>query len=396
VTTKRNFINSGRPVGSSGGVRTELGLARRTPGAALVLLILCMTFPWGKNGCTYGDDFRFGIIAPLSGVLAEYGTALRNGIELAREDHQSEMTHIDVRMEDSQWDPKTAVSAFNLLAHQYKAHLVFNWGNPTSDAVVPIAERQRIPLLAMSSNPAPCLEKTYIIRTVASGIELGEPLGRELLARGYRRIGIVVAENSYVKGLLMGVERGVKAGGGIVETLGTFDLDAQDFRSTVATLKSGKYDAIGVFLISGQVRTFFKQIREQKVLLPSFGADFLGSKTEIEASGPAIEGAIFPDLGVAPSFRKRYMERFGNDIQISFAANGYDVTALVARTFGVSKQGTLNPIDIVERLKTAPPVQGAHGGFSFRQSREFGAAFASTPVVREVRGDEILDLDPRS
>jgi hypothetical protein len=65
----------------------------------------------------------------------------------------------------------------------------------------------------------------------------------------------------------------------------------------------------------------------------------------------------------------------------------------VARTFGVSTQGTLNRIDIVEHLKAAPPVQGAHGGFSFRRSKEFGAVLASMLVVREVRQGETFDLD---
>ena len=52
---------------------------------------------------TFADEpFRIGVIAPLSGPLAEYGLASQNGIELARSQHPELFNHIEFIYENSQ------------------------------------------------------------------------------------------------------------------------------------------------------------------------------------------------------------------------------------------------------------------------------------------------------
>jgi ABC-type branched-subunit amino acid transport system substrate-binding protein len=155
---------------------------------------------------------------------------------------------------------------------------------------------------------------------------------------------------------------------------------------------SKKLDCVGVLLITGQVQSFYRQMRDQKFLVPTFGGDFLGSETEIQASGPAIEGAVFPDTAVKPDFRTRYKERFGNDIQISFAANAYDVAVLIAENFGVAGAAELSNIEVLKRLRSAKPIQGAQRAFSYEEDPIYGPAFVSPLVVRSVQQGNIHDV----
>jgi ABC-type branched-subunit amino acid transport system substrate-binding protein len=336
--------------------------------------------------------FKFGISAPLSGVLAEYGTAVRNGIALAQEDRAADFRGVELIFEDSQWDPKQAVSVFKLLHEIRKVDLIYSWGNPTSAAIAPIAQRLKVATVAMSSDPQITRNGRYLIRTLRSGEELGQLVAKNFQSRGLKRIGVVVAENSYVQGLYNGFMSEMKRSGATVDLLGRFDPSMQDFKSIVSRIKTGSYDGIGVLLITGQVSSFFRQLQAQAVSLPSFGADFLGSKTEIEAAGSAINGAVFPDLGVTSAFRKRYLQTYGNDIQIAFAANAYDVASLVASTFANSPSGALSSEEVLEKMRKQPSLIGAHGSFVFQEDETNGPAFVSQLVLRKVVDGEIRDL----
>jgi branched-chain amino acid transport system substrate-binding protein len=353
---------------------------------ALILLLNC------SIAYAQPTSFKFGISAPLTGVLAEYGVAVKNGIELARKDRAADFQKIELIFEDSQWDPKQAVSVFKVLHDLKKVDLIYSWGNPTSAAIAPIAQRLKVATIAMSSDPKITRDGGYVIRSLRSGEELGQLVAKNFQSRGFKKIGVVLAENSYVQGLFDGFETEMKHGGATVDLLGRFDPSSQDFKSVVSKIKKESYDALGVLLITGQVSTFFKQLQVQAISLPTFGADFFGSKTEIVAAGPGMNGAVFPDLGVTPAFRKRYYEIYGNDIQIAFAANAYDVASLVASAFVDTPSGKLTSKQVLEKLRMQPSLTGAHGSFVFQQDEMNGPAFVSQIILRTIVDGEIRDM----
>ncbi len=353
-----------------------------------VTFILFLVFPVEAEK----KKFRFCISAPLSGVLAEYGRAVVNGLDLAKADYEEKLKSIQIFMEDSQWDAKTAVSAYSVLRDQRKCDLIYNWGNPTSEAVAPLAKLHKQPTLVMSSDPAITKNNPFVIRSLRSGEELGSLLAEYLFSNDVKNVAVAVAEVSYVLGLYKGMEKYFAEHGGNIEFLGRFPLDVQDFRSTILKYKSGDFDAVGVFLISGQVSSFYRQFRDQGLKAKSFGADFLGSENEIAQSGPAIQGAVFPDLAVEDAFRKRYLEEFGNDIQIAFAANAYDVLALVAEVFSEEGSSDLSVTEIMNALRRADTIHGAHGTFQFKESEAYGPAFVAPTVIRKVAGKSIVEV----
>lgn len=77
---------------------------------SLILLSLCSTVAEAE-----AHKFRIWISCPLSGVLAEYGTAVRNGVLLAQSNDPSKFENVEIIFEDSKRDPKTAVQAFHSL-----------------------------------------------------------------------------------------------------------------------------------------------------------------------------------------------------------------------------------------------------------------------------------------
>ena len=78
--------------------------------------------------------FRVGAILPLTGPVADYGVAVKNGFELAKSDHPATFKNVEIVYQDSSYDGKTAVNAFNALFARGDINLYYVWGvTPNAD-----------------------------------------------------------------------------------------------------------------------------------------------------------------------------------------------------------------------------------------------------------------------
>ena len=94
---------------------------------------------------------------------------------------------------------------------------------------------------------------------------------------------MVLTENSYLSGILAGLEKALPKSAS-VSVIGEYQPGGSDFQSAVTKLKASEFDAVGVFLMSGQIAHFYRQYAEQGVSLPTFGTDFFESYTEVKLS----------------------------------------------------------------------------------------------------------------
>ena len=324
------------------------------------------------------SKFRVGAILPLTGGLAEYGVAAKNGIELAKEQHPESFTNIEFVYEDSQWDAKAAVSAFNKLVYSGDVSLVFNWGNPTTEAIAPIAETSNIPLIGMTLDPSAARGKTRLIRSINPAADFSKRLAEYLRQKGFKKLGVVLAQNTYVQGLYDGLKANLGADQQIT-TIATFNLSDMDFRAAISRAKQQSLDAIGVFLISGQVSTFYRQYQDQHVAVPTFGTDFFESATEIKMASGAMEGAVYPHLGVAPSFESQYTAKYKNDYQIAYAGNAYDMAMMIGALFNAA-QAKLSTEKILDELHSSrSSMDGVTGAFKYKHTQN-GDSYFEFPV----------------
>jgi ABC-type branched-subunit amino acid transport system substrate-binding protein len=337
------------------------------------------------------EKFKVGAALPLTGVIAEVGIAARNGIELAKEQHPELFTNLEFVYEDSQWDPKSAVAAFNKLVQIDKVSLVFNWGNPTSEAVAPLAEARKIPLLALSLDPSCARGRNYAIRFTNPSADFSKRLARYIKAKGYKKLGVVLAQNTYVQGLLDGLKENL-ADDQHVTTIATFNLSDMDFRSAVLKVKSGSFDALGVFLISGQVSTFYRQLKQQQVNTPTFGTDFFESPVEIKSAGGAMEGAVYPHLGISPQFEAQYKEKYKNDYQIAYAGNAYDLAVMLGTLFNAAPTG-LSSEQILATLKSnKSSLTGVTGSAKYQHSSDGDSYFEFPIQLKRVENGGFLPM----
>lgn len=351
----------------------------------LFLSILSMLSLTGYLSAQEGDNKKIGCILPLSGPLAEYGIAAKNGIEMARSDAPKAFKGIKFVFEDSKYQAKEAVSAFNKLRRDKNLALIYVWGNPTSEAIAPLAEKFKVPTLAMVLNPKVSTDREYVIRSTNYDALFSKRLVEAMSARQIKKLAVVVSENSYLNGILDGIKRfaddNLK-----IDIVQRYQPSDMDFRSSITRIKGKNYDAIAVFLMSGQVGQFYKQMKQQKLNLPSYGTDFFESKTEIQQSGGAMEGAYYTHLGVSEDFRKQYVARFGNDLQLAYAGNGYDIANIAANAIKAKKA------KLITSLKDVKSYRGVSGIANFKNTAD-GGAFYEFPVrLKQISGESFKEI----
>jgi branched-chain amino acid transport system substrate-binding protein len=342
--------------------------------------------PLGANAQV---GLKVGIIAPLSGGLQEYGLAAKNGIELARIQHPEDFKGIDFIYEDSQWDPKTAVTALSKLRESDKVDVVYNWGTPPSEAIAPIAERYHLPLIAMAVGSQVIRGNKYVIRSTNNISAFSHILAKYLHEQGYKNIGIIIADTPYLTGIYKGVSQEL-AGAAKVELIDHYNFQDQDFRSSIPKIKSKKYDALGVFLISGQISAFYRQLNDQVVSIPTFGTDFFESTNEIRLSRGGMNGAVYPHLGVSEAFKASYKIEFKSDYQLAYAGSAYDTAMIIAKK--LRSDSKLTPEDIMSRLRAVSKEEGVGGVFSFTEQPGDDPHFKFPVELKRIDGEEIVTI----
>lgn len=357
-------------------------------------LFVCMlAFAVGENRAVADEastgSFSVGLLLPLTGPLAEYGVAVQNGIAMAKEAAPEKFKHCAFHAEDHAYLPKNAVSQFQKLRGVDRVHLIYGWGGPPSEAVAPLAEKFRIPAVFWSADPKISENRKFVLRFTNRGSEYGQPLAKALAAAGAKRLGIVRAENQYLNIILAGLKESLSEGQ-TLDIIDSYEPSASDFRSSVSKLRGDRFDAVGVFLISGQVSQFYRQAVEQKLIFKSFGTDFFESQTEVKNANGGMNGAIYANNDVSPAFRSAYEKKFGNDLQIGHAGNGYDFANLVCDLFASAPDTGRTPDAILTSLANVRGAHGVLGDFSFVEAPGGDKYFRFPVVMKKIAGLKIV------
>lgn len=103
-----------------------------------------------------------------------------------------------------------------------------------------------------------------------------------------------------------------------------------------------------------------------------------------------MTGAVFAAPYVDPSFVARYMKTYGNDVQVAWAAMGYEFAKLSAKLLG-NLEKNLSADEILRRLSTASGNQGTASRFVFEESSD-GSGFDFEVTTCRVEADRIIDI----
>lgn len=323
---------------------------------------------------------NYGVIIPLSGSAANSGESCRNGINLAVEDLGPELrSRIRPIFEDDGNQAVNAVSAYKKLRMERQIDVALSFFSNTSKALAPIAEADKIPLIAIASDPDVVKGKTFVFNLWVSPEGQGEALVREARRRNYKRIAVVSATQSALMVFKSVFEQKSQGNPEIVMDK-EFLPDIRDFRSVILQIKSQpKLDAVYVNLYFGQTGLFAKQARELGVRLPFFGIETFEDPAEVSSSGGALVGQWYAQADEPTGeFLSRYLARFPGASSYT-AANCYDSIMLLSRSLS---QG-FPPGKFNEFLDNLKDFNGALGTYSSTGDKRFSLPAAIKLVTKD-------------
>ncbi len=331
-----------------------------------------------------------GVIIPLTGPLAEYGVAAKNGIELAKQQHPENFASVRFVYEDSRYDSMTAVTIFEKMRTDPNLKLAYVWGFGPNQAVAPIAESRKFPIFAVSGERSISRDRKYVIRFGYFNEQIAQVQRQYLREHGMKRIALIKTELAYNNSVYDALKENL-APDESIELIDNYEMGQIDFRPSLLKLRGKHFDVVGAFLVGNQISQFYRQVAELKLKLTTFGTDFFEGAEEVRRAGPAIIGAVYAGHYVDPEFSKQYVERYGINAQLSWAANAYEFAMLAGRVLGTPPQTADESGPILGRFRGLGRQLGVLGPYEFGES-DHGPAFDFSVVAKRVTADGVENV----
>jgi branched-chain amino acid transport system substrate-binding protein len=357
------------------------------------------------------DEIVIGTIQDLSGPVAAYGKAARNGIQL-RVDEINEQGGIHGRkirliVEDNAYDPKRAVLAAQKLVNQDKVFLIASHiGTPMNNAAMPVMFEKGVinffPLSAGREMYDPPNKLKFA--SVASYYDtMRMNVARLYKEKGAKNACTLYQDDDYGLEVVRGAEAGLKDIGVQMGEKTTYKRGATDFSSQIARLKASGCD----FLVLGTIiRETIGSIAEARKI--GWNPTIIGSQatyTDLihKLGGKGMDGfyavstVYFPYLDVEQKdlrfWANKYKTRFGDDPS-TYSTGGYATVDFFLRA--VQKAGPNLTADSFNKAVVAmgevPADIFGTPPMSFTDSKRLGSALSRLSQIQDGRWKVVSDL----
>jgi len=339
--------------------------------ALVALVVVAGLVYWPKP---HADGVRIGVALPLTGDAAVYGKALKNGIELALEEHrQSGGFPVTLVYEDDQYSPKMAVSAIQKLIQVDKVPVIIGGaGSTTAEPVIPICDKNKVVLLSPCAT-APSLSgaSPYFFRLWPSDNYDGTVMADTAYGKlGIRKVAILYVNASYGLGITKVFSERFESLGGKVGITEAYAQGATDFRAQLTKIKSNGAEWVFVPGYVKELTNVLKQTVELGLKVKFLGVNSMHDPKLLEVAGKAAEGAVFsvPTYDAASDdptiqrFAAAYKTKYGSEPD-AFAATGYDAMRVIIEA--IRSGGGHGSDDILKGMHSVKAFVGPSGTITF-------------------------------
>ena len=295
------------------------------------------------------DPVKVGLLAPLTGPVAQYGNAVNNGAMLFIEEYNAAGGFNGVPVElisyDEEGDAAKAVVGYNSLFDQGITALIGSVTSTPTQAVVPWAFEDNMPMITASATAYAVTvnEETGDVFTNMFRSCFIDPFQGEKMADfAKNELGVATAailfcsEDDYSIGLKDAfVEKAAEIGLEIVAIEG-FGANAVDYKGQLTNIASKAPDVLFIPYYYENVALAAPQAAEAGITVPLLGADGWDGVLNIITDTSFVEGAYFcsgysvDDPGErVQGFLASYQARYNGEVPNMFAAQAYDAAAIL-------------------------------------------------------------------
>lgn len=316
--------------------------------AASVMLASAMVFSLaacgssgdsGKSGgSSDSDTFKIGGIGPTTGDAAIYGTAVKNGIQLAVDEINAaggiNGKQIEYKFEDDQADSEKSVNAYNTLKDWGMQALIGTTTSTPCTAVVEETHSDNMFQLTPSATAVDSIQYDNAFRMCFSDPNQGSA-SADYIAENKLATKVAIIYNSsdtYSSGIYQTFATEAKAKGLDVVAAEAFTADNKtDFSVQLKKAQSSGADLVFLPIYYQEASAILQQAAKLDYHPTFFGCDGLDGILGVEGFDKSLaEGTMLltPYASDAQdektqAFTKAYEDKYG-DTPIQFAADAYD------------------------------------------------------------------------
>ena len=322
----------------------------------LSLALFVMQGAFAKGGKP-AEEIKIGTLLSYTGVLKEFGPAIKNGAVLAGMQLTDAGLTISMVHEDSETSAIPATNAAKKLVEVDQVVAII--GALSSGVTVPVAESVTIPAGVIQISPAstsPLITalpadqgKDFLFRTCPSDALQGKIAGR-IAAEQIKTAAVLYVNNPYGQGLAEEFKKAFEANGGRVTAMVPHDDRAlESYTAELRKALADNPDALAAYSYPENAKIYLKEALEFFNYGNIFFCDGTKSLEIIEALGAdKVEGL----MGTAPgstggkaldAFNNAYTAEFGEAPPLPFITNAYDGAAVVGLAAFAAMQKGLDP-----------------------------------------------------
>jgi len=351
------------------------------------------------------EPVKIGAIEGLSGPIAKYGVAIKNGFDLALDEINAKGDvlpgrKLEILYEDSAGQKEQALNAMKKLLARDRVVAVLG---PTLSnemfAAGPAAVERKIPDIGTSTTANGITDiGEWIFRTAMPEADVIPVTVATVKKRfNLKRIALMYSNNDAVsKSGFEIMKAAAEAQGLEIAAIEAFSTTDTDFSAQLTKIKGLNVDGIGVATLAEAGAGVLLQARQlgipSKVVM--FGSNGFNSPKVAEIAGKAAEGLIVGTpwfVGkkdpLNQAFVAAYHKKYGEDPD-QFAAQAYDTLFILAEA--ITRAGSTENTKLHEALLKTDH-KGVLGPFRFTAHRD--PAATEGIVVLEIKAGKFAPLD---
>lgn len=370
---------------------------------ALILIIWAIVSGSHKAS---SDTIKVGVVAPLTGTAAAYGTEGKNSVVLALDEINEaggiNGKKIEYFVEDGKCEAYAALDAWNKMVSVNKVQAVFGGHCSTETlTIAPLASKSQVPIFAVfTTSPIVANEGEWLFRHVSTNEYYGKILAEQAYNRGYRKTAVITEQKDFPVTYSDSYIEAFKALGGEIVLDERFAPTDTDYRSMALKLNGTGYDSI---FISAQgastmalVSTQIRDLGLEKPELFNHGFSYVTFTKNSNGYMPAkyliVTPYADPNSPKVQAFDASYVKKYGEIYNFSkfFETADYDmVYRWKDAATACMPNGKLDQDCIRDQFKNAKTYSGVAGDVTI--SSEYSPFSIITPMGTQeiVEGKEI-------
>ena len=306
------------------------------------------------------DPVKIGTLGPLTGAVAQYGLAVRDGAVLYIEQYNARGglngRMIEVVQYDDEHDPVKALTGYNYLLDQGVTAIIGAVTSAPTIAVVPEAYADKMPMITASATAAGVTfnaDTNTVYTNMFRSCFIDPFQGEKMADFAKNELGAQTAAVIFNTGVDYSIglkdaflEKAAAIGLRVVAEE-AYGIDAVDFQSQLTNIAAANPDVLFCPDYYEVIALLSLQARNAGVSAALLGADGWDTVVDIMADRTPVEGSYYcsgysveDTTPMVQTFLRDFTDRYGSEPNM-FSAQGYDAAMiLVAALEKADQTGT--------------------------------------------------------